>query len=201
MEVEKQNTQAPPGNDAVEEPFPVVALGASAGGLEALQDFFDHMPPDSGMAFMVIQHLNPKGKSMLGAILQKHTQMKVLDAEDEMKVQPNLVYLNPAGKDVGIFNGVFQLTDPVKIRGISLPIDHFLRSLARDLGEKALCVILSGTGSDGTLGLKAIKEWGGMTIVQDPESAKYDGMPRSAIEAGFADHILPVQRIPQELLS
>jgi two-component system CheB/CheR fusion protein len=201
MEVEKLNTQAPPGSEAAEKTFPVVALGASAGGLEALQDFFDHMPPESSMAFMVIQHLNPKGKSMLGAILQKHTQMEVLDAEDEMRVEPNRVYLNPAGKDVGIFNGVFQLTDPVKTRGISLPIDHFLRSLAQDQGERAICVILSGTGSDGTLGLKAIKESGGMTIVQDPQSAKYDGMPLSAIGAGLADHILPVEKIPRELLS
>jgi len=199
--LKKLNTQAPPASETEGNSFPIVALGASAGGLEALQDFFDQMPPDSGMAFMVLQHLNPKGKSMLGAILQKHTQMKLLEAEDEMRVEPNRVYLNPAGKDVGIFNGVFQLTDPVKIRGISLPIDHFLRSLARDQGERSLCVILSGTGSDGTLGLKAIKESGGMTIVQDPESAKYDGMPRSAIDAGLADHILPVAKIPQELLS
>ena len=201
MKVKKLNTQAPPASETAEKSFPIVALGASAGGLEALQNFFDHMPPHSGMAFMVIQHSNPKGKSMLGAILQKHTQMDVLDAGDEVTVEPNRVYLNPAGKDVGIFNGVFQLTDPVKTRGISLPIDHFLRSLAQDQGEKALCVILSGTGSDGTLGLKAIKESGGMTIVQNPESAKYDGMPRSAIEAGLADHILPVEKIPRELLS
>src|SRR5271169_5273389 len=160
--LKKLNTQAPPASETEGNSFPIVALGASAGGLEALQDFFDQMPPDSGMAFMVLQHLNPKGKSMLGAILQKHTQMELLEAEDEMRVEPNRVYLNPAGKDVGIFNGVFHLTDPVKIRGISLPIDHFLRSLARDQGERSLCVILSGTGSDGTLGLKAIKESGGM---------------------------------------
>ncbi|MGO9375897.1 MAG: chemotaxis protein CheB [Syntrophobacteraceae bacterium] len=201
MKVKKLNTQASPGNETAEKSFPIVALGASAGGLEALQRFFDHMPSDSGMAFVVVQHLNPAGKSLLGAILQKHTQMEVLNAEDETRVQPNRVYLNPAGKDVGIFNGVFQMTDPIKIRGVSLPIDHFLRSLAQDLGERALCVILSGTGSDGTLGLKAIKEFGGMTIVQDPESAKYDGMPRSAILAGLADHILPVEKIPRELLS
>ncbi|MEN6439233.1 MAG: chemotaxis protein CheB [Syntrophobacter sp.] len=201
MKKKKSNTQVRPESEIAAKSFPIVALGASAGGLEALQVFFDNMPPDSGMAFVVIQHLNPKGKSMLGAILQKHTQMKVLNADDEIEVEPNRVYLNPAGKDVGIFNGVIQLTDPVKTRGISLPIDHFLRSLAQDKGERALCVILSGTGSDGTQGLKAIKESGGMTIVQDPESAKYDGMPRSAMEAGLADHILPVDKIPQELLS
>lgn len=201
MKKKKSNTEVRSGSEIAAESFPIVALGASAGGLEALQVFFDNMPPDSGMAFVVVQHLNPKSKSMLGAILQKHTQMEVLDADDEMEVQPNRVYLNPAGQDIGIFNGIIQLTDPVKTRGITLPIDHFLRSLARDQGERSLCVILSGTGSDGTLGLKAVKESGGMTIVQDPESAKYDGMPKSAIEAGLADHILPVDKIPLELMS
>ncbi len=200
MEIKKSNMQTRSGTEITGKSFPVVALGASAGGLEALQIFFDNMPPDSGMAFVVIQHLNPKGKSMLGAILQNHTHMEVLNADDEVEVEPNRVYLNPAGQDLGIFNGVFQLTDPVKTRGISLPIDHFLRSLARDQGEKALCVILSGTGSDGALGLKAIKESGGMAIVQDPESAKYDGMPRSAMQGGLPDHVLRVDKIPQELL-
>ena len=201
MKRNKLDTQAPSESETVGKSFAIVALGASAGGLEALQIFFDNMPSDSGMAFMVILHLNPKGKSMLGAILQKHTQMEVLNAGDDMEVEPNRVYLNPAGQDVGIFNGVIQLTEPVKSRGISLPINHFLGSLAQDQGERALCVILSGTGSDGTLGLKAIKESGGMTIVQDPEGAKYDGMPRSAIETGLADYILPADKIPQELLS
>ena len=112
MKVKKLNTQASPGSETAEKSFPIVALGASAGGLEALQGFFDHMPSDSGMAFVVIQHLNPAGKSLLGAILQKHTQMEVLNAEDEMRVERNHVYLNPAGKDVGIFNGVFQTDRP-----------------------------------------------------------------------------------------
>ena len=200
MKIKKLNMQMPSEIELTDKSFPIVALGASAGGLEALQIFFDNMPPDSGMGFVVIQHLNPKGKSMLGAILQNHTQMEVLNAEDEVEVEPNRVYLNPAGRDLGIFNRVFQLTDPVKTRGINLPIDHFLRSLAQDQGEKALCVILSGTGSDGALGLKAIKESGGMAIVQEPESAKYDGMPRSAIQGGLADHILRVDKIPRELL-
>ena len=196
----ESNTQMKSDSGAANEFFPIVALGASAGGLEALRVFFDNMPPDSGMAFVVIQHLSPNGKSMLRDILQKHTEMEVLNADDEIEVEPNRVYLNPAGQDVGIFNRIFQLTDPVKTRGIRLPIDHFLRSLAQDQGEKALCVILSGTGSDGALGLKAIKESGGMAIVQDPENAKYDGMPRSAIQGGLADHILHVEKIPQELL-
>ncbi len=183
------------------ESFAIVALGASAGGLEALQGFFDRMPPGSGMAFIVIQHLSPKGKSLLREILQKHTLMKVATAEDRMRVEPNCVYLNPAGKAVEISSGEFRVTELVKTHGISFPIDHFFRSLAADQGERAICVILSGTGSDGALGVGAIKESGGMTIVQAPEDAKYDGMPRSAIDGGSVDHILPVGSIPGELLS
>ncbi len=181
--------------------FPIVALGASAGGLEALQEFFGHMPSDSGMAFMVIQHLSPDSKSMLGEILRKHTRMAVLQVEDRMRVEPNRVYLNVPDMDAAVFNGVFHLTDPVTPRGIRLPIDHFFRSLAEDRKERAICVILSGTGSDGALGLKSIKEMGGMAIVQEPDQAKYDGMPRSALETGLVDHTLKVEEIPRELLN
>ena len=188
-------------SESTAQTFPVVAIGASAGGLEALQDFFDQMPPCSGMAFMVIQHLSPRGKSLLRDLLQKHTPMRVANAEDRMRVEPNCVYLNPAGKAVEILNGEFRITEPVKTRGISFPIDHFFRSLAVDQGEKAICVILSGTGSDGSLGFRAIKESGGMTVAQTPEEAKYDGMPRSAIDAGVVDHVLPVGNIPGELLN
>ena len=188
-------------NESTAQTFPIVALGASAGGLEALQEFFDRMPPDSDMAFMVIQHLSPKGKSLLRDLLQKHTSMMVANVEDRMRIESNCVYLSPAGKAVEIFNGEFLITEPVKTRGISFPIDHFFRSLAADQGEKAICVILSGTGSDGSLGLRAIKESGGMTVAQTPEEAKYDGMPRNAIDAGVVDHILPVGSIPGELLN
>ena len=200
MPEENKTTQTDSENESTLQPFALVALGASAGGLEALQDFFDRMPADSGMAFMVIQHLSPKGKSLLRDILQKHTLMKVMTTEDGMRIEPNCVYLNPAGKAADILDGEFQITDPVKTHGISFPIDHFFRSLAVDRGERAVCIILSGTGSDGTLGLRAIKEAGGMTIVQTPEDAKYDGMPRSAIESGVVDQILPVASIPGELL-
>ncbi len=201
MTKKKRTTQSDSENESAPQSFPLVALGASAGGLEALQEFFDRMPPDSGMAFMVIQHLSPKGKSLLRDLLQKHTPMVVAQAEDHVRVEPNCVYLNPAGKAVEILSGEFQISEPVRTHGISFPIDHFFRSLAADQGEKAICVILSGTGSDGSLGLRAIKESGGMTVVQAPEEAKYDGMPRSAIDAGVADHILPVGNIPGELLS
>jgi PAS domain-containing protein len=147
MKSRKKTTQDALASESAAQSCPIVALGASAGGLEALQDFFDRMPSGSGMAFMVIQHLSPDGKSLLKELLQKRTLMKVTTAEEKMRVEPNCVYLNPAGKAVEIFNGEFQITDPVKTRGISFPIDHFFRSLAADQGERAICVILSGTVS------------------------------------------------------
>jgi two-component system CheB/CheR fusion protein len=180
--------------------FPVVAIGASAGGLEALQDFFDHMSSDSGMAFVIIQHVSAEGKSMLGPLLEKHTQMQVVSAQDRTRVEPDCVYINPPGSDVSLFNGEILLTEPERGRGARYPIDHFFRSLAMDLGHKSVCVVLSGTGSDGTLGLRAIKEAGGLTIVQDPGQAKFDGMPRSAIETGLVDLVVRVEDMPRELL-
>jgi two-component system, chemotaxis family, CheB/CheR fusion protein len=180
--------------------FPIVGLGASAGGLEALEAFFSRMPFDSGMGFVVIQHLSPKHKSIMASLLAKDTKMKVLEIKDGMKVKPDHVYLNPPNKNVIIINGALQLMDPVKTGGINLPIDSFFRSMAEEMGEKAICVILSGTATDGTLGLKAVKELGGLVMVQDPNSAKYDGMPRSAIATGMVDFILPVEKIPEELV-
>jgi two-component system CheB/CheR fusion protein len=180
--------------------FPIVGLGASAGGLEALEAFFSHMRHDSGIGFVIIQHLSPKHKSIMASLLGKDTQMKVLEIKDGMKVKPDHVYLNPPNKDVIIINGALQLMDPVKTGGINLPIDSFFRSMAEEMGEKAICVILSGTATDGTLGLKAVKGGGGLVMVQDPDSAKYDGMPRSAISTGIVDFILPVEKIPAELV-
>lgn len=201
MKKKKADPQASAGEMEHAASPPVVALGASAGGLDPLQKFFRHMPGGTGMAFMVIQHLSSQCKSMLGDLLQKHTQMKVATVEDAMKVDPNRVYLNPADKHVSLFNGAFHLTDPVKIPGTSFPIDYFFRSLADDLSERAICVILSGTGTDGTLGLKAVKEGGGMAIVQQPQQAKFDGMPQSAISTGLVDHVLPVEQMAQEVIS
>ena len=180
--------------------FLIVGLGASAGGLEALEAFFSHMPPDSGIGFVIIQHLSPKHKSIMASLLAKDTQMKVLEMKDGMKVQPDHVYLNPPNKNVTLINGALQLMDPVKTGGINLPIDSFFRSMSEETGEKAICIILSGTGTDGTLGLKAVKGEGGLVMVQDPNSAKYDGMPRSAIATGMVDFILPVEKIPAELV-
>ena len=181
--------------------FPIVAIGASAGGLEALEAFFDHMPSETGTAFVIIQHLAPKGKSMLGEILKKHTSMIILDMQDGMRAEPDHLYLNPPGKDIAILQSVFFLEDPLVAHGLRRPIDHFFRSLAQDRREKAICIILSGTGSDGTLGLKAIKEVGGLAMVQDVEQAKYSGMPASALTTELVDYVLPVEKMPGELIS
>ena len=180
--------------------FPVVGIGASAGGLEALGAFFAHMPPNAGIAFVIIQHLDPKHKSLMDELLKRHTSMSILQAEDGVTLAPNSLYLNQPDKDVGIFNGKFHLTDPVETQRVRLPINHFFRSLAEDHGNKAICIILSGSGSDGTLGLKEIKGAGGMVMVQRPEQAQYDSMPRSAIETGLVDSVLPVEQMPKELL-
>ncbi|TAN44153.1 MAG: PAS domain S-box protein [Nitrospirae bacterium] len=181
-------------------PFPIVGIGASAGGLEAIEGFFTNMPPDSGMAFVIVQHLDPKRKSIMGSLLEKYTKMKVIEAKDGMKIEPNRIYLNPPDREVGIIDRTFQLVKPAEGRGLRLPIDFFLRSLALDLKEKAICIIMSGTGTDGTLGLKAIKGEGGIAIVQEERQAKYAGMPASAIETGLVDFILPVEKISSELL-
>ena len=178
--------------------FPIVAIGASAGGLEALEVLFKHMPSDSNMAFVIIQHLSPNYKSMMCSLLQKHTAMKVREVMADMVIEANNVYLNPPDHNVIIMNQTFQLLKPVKKHGINLPIDCFFRALAEEQAEKAICIILSGTGADGTLGLKAIKGAGGMTMVQ--AEASYDGMPRSAINTGQVDFVLLVDKIPDALL-
>jgi two-component system CheB/CheR fusion protein len=180
--------------------FPVIGIGASAGGLEALEKFLIHMASDSGMAFVIIQHLSPKYKSIMGSILSKHTSMKILKISDGMKIESNCVYLNPPDMNVAIFRGTLQLMAPTKTNAVNLPIDFFFRSLSEDLGEKAICIILSGSATDGTLGMKAVKGEGGLAIAQEPASAKYDGMPRSAIKTGLVDFIIPVERIPGVLL-
>ncbi|SPJ13713.1 putative PAS/PAC sensor protein [Syntrophobacter sp. SbD2] len=181
--------------------FPIVGIGASAGGLEALEAFLAPMPLDTGMAFVVIQHLSPKHKSLMAEILQRITPMKVTQIEDGMRIEPNRVYLNVPDKETALFNSVFQLTDPASREGFRLPIDYFFRSLAEDHAERAVCVILSGTGSDGTLGLKAIKGKGGMSMAQEEHQAKYAGMPQSAIETGLVDLVLPVEKMSKELIA
>ncbi len=181
--------------------FPIVGMGASAGGLEAFEQFFRSMPPDSGMAFVLAPHLDPDHASLLSEILQRSTAMPVVEAQDQMAVAPNGVYVIPPNRDMAIFHGVLQLSVPGQPRGQRMPIDAFLRSLADDQGENAIGIILSGTGTDGTLGLRAILGAGGVSLVQEPATAKYDGMPASAIGAGYATHILPVEKMPGALLA
>jgi two-component system, chemotaxis family, CheB/CheR fusion protein len=182
-------------------PSHYVAVGASAGGLEAIEAFFSHMPPDSGLGFVVIQHLSPDYKSLMVELLSKKTPMSVHRAEDGMWVLPNHVYLIPPKKNLTIFHGKLLLSEQDHSKGINLPIDVFLRSLAEDQGEKTVAIILSGTGSDGTRGVRAIKEYGGMVMVQNEESAKFDGMPRAALSTGLADFVLPPDQMPAQLLS
>lgn len=180
--------------------FLIVGIGASAGGLQAYQEFFSTMPNDPGMAFVLIQHLDPTHKSLLADLLKKHTQMPVEEVKDNTKVQPNKVYIIPPNKDMAILNGSLHLMEPTVSRGFRRPIDFFLRSLAEDQRERAVGIILSGTGTEGTLSLKDIKGQGGLAVVQDPETAKYDGMPRSVIAAGIEDFILPANEIPNLLI-
>ena len=162
--------------------FPIVGIGASAGGLEALDDFFKNMPENNGMAFVVIQHLDPTHVGIMPELLQRITHMKVYQANDNMEVRPNSVYVIPPNKSLALLNGKLNLFDPVESRGLRLPVDIFFRSLADDRQEKSIGIILSGMGSDGSLGLKAIKEKNGLVLVQEPSSAKFDGMPAAQSE-------------------
>lgn len=181
--------------------FPVVGIGASAGGLDAIEKFFLNMPSDSGIAFVIIMHFDPTSKSIMVEILRRYTKMEVHQVEDGIKIKPNSVYIIPPNKDMAILHGALQLLEPTVSRGIRHPIDFFFRSLSEDCKEKAICIILSGTGTEGTLGLKAIKGEGGMVMVQDVTSAAYDGMPASAVATGFADYILPPEKMPEQLLN
>ena len=178
----------------------VVGIGASAGGLEALQQFFSCIPSNTGLIFIIIQHLSPDYKSLMAEILGKHTSMMVLQAESDMEIEPDTVYLIPPKKNMTIRDGRLLLTDYVH-GSINHPIDIFLNSLAEERKERSLAVILSGTGSDGTNGIKAIKEHGGFVLVQEPASAKFDGMPRNAINTGLADVILPPGQLAEEILT
>ena len=179
--------------------FPVVALGASAGGLEAFEQFFKAMPPDSGMAFVLVQHLDPSHASILSEILQRSTQMPVAEARNKMPVERNHVYVIPPNHDMVIARGCLNLTVSSRPRSVTLPIDRFFRSLAEDQGEFAVGIVLSGSGTDGTLGMREIHGVGGLCLVQNPTTAKYDGMPSSVIEAGFATQVLAVEDMPRAL--
>ncbi|PKN86527.1 MAG: chemotaxis protein CheB [Deltaproteobacteria bacterium HGW-Deltaproteobacteria-1] len=180
--------------------FPIVGIGASAGGLEALEQFLRKVPDASGMAFVIVQHLDPTHKGIMHELLGHATSMEVFQVKDRMRIKPNCVYVIPPNKDMSILHGVLHLFDPTTPRGLRLPIDFFLRSLAEDRQESSIGVILSGMGSDGTMGLKAIKEKMGVTLVQDPRSAKFDSMPKSAIGAGLADFVAPAEDLPGKII-
>lgn len=176
--------------------FTIVGLGASAGGLEALEAFLKNMPGDSGMGFVVVQHLDPTHKGILVELLQRASKLPVVQITDRMRVERDHVYVIPPNADVSILRGTLHLLEPAAPRGLRLPIDFFFRSLAADQQERAIGVVLSGMGSDGSLGVRAIKEKGGAVFVQSPASAKFDGMPRSAIDSGLADVIAAAGDLP-----
>ena len=183
--------------------FPIVGIGASAGGLAAFEAFFSGMPTDCppGMAFVLVQHLAPDHKSILTDLIKRYTSMQVFEVEDGMAVRPNCAYIIPPNRDMAFLNGSLQLLEPTAPRGRRMPIDFFFRSLAQDQHERAICIVLSGTGSDGTQGLRDIKAEGGMVMAQRPNSTEYDGMPRSAIATGLVDYELLPAEMPEQLMA
>ena len=185
------------------EDFPIVGIGASAGGLKAFGEFFSGIPADAemNMAFVLVQHLAPDHKSILCELIQRYTRMQVLEVADGMVVKINTIYIIPPAHNLAYFNGTLNLLDPTAARASRLPVDFFFRSLAQDLHERAIGIVLSGTGSDGTLGVRAIKGEGGMVMVQTPESTEFDGMPRIALETGLVDYELAPADMPAQLLA
>jgi two-component system CheB/CheR fusion protein len=182
------------------EDFQVVGIGASAGGLEACTKLLSALPSDNGMAFILVQHLDPTHESMMAELLAHRTAMTVVQATDSMLLEREHLYIIPPGSYLSVSNAALQLSQPAARHGARLPFDFLLRSLAEEYGERAICLILSGTGADGSLGLKAVKERGGLVIAQDPDEAAFDGMPRSAIQTGAVDLVLPLASIPDALL-
>lgn len=184
-------------------PFPVVGIGASAGGLSAFENFFAAMPPEEGsaMAFVVVQHLSPDHKSLLADLVRRYTRMQVQEARDGQPVQPGCTYIIPPNHDLSLSDGVLYLSRHDDERRPRLTIDHFFSSLAAAQRERAIAIVMSGTGSDGTLGLREVKGEGGLVIVQAPDSTEYDGMPRSAIATGMVDYVLPPGEIPAHLIA
>ncbi len=178
----------------------IIGIGASAGGLEPINELFDSMPDDTNFSFVIVQHLSPDHKSLMGELLAKHTGMKIMEAQDEMEVKPNCIYLIPSRKIMTLSEGKLKLHDKERSQIPNNAIDTFFESLAKEKGKNSVGIILSGTGTDGTKGIEAIKKHGGMVIVQDPITADFDGMPSSAIATGLVDLILAPEMIPEELV-
>jgi two-component system CheB/CheR fusion protein len=181
--------------------LPVVGIGASAGGLEALQLFLRNVPPRSGVAYVVVQHLDPQDKGAIVALLQRSSDMPVEQVHDGQRLEPDHVYVIPPARDLSLLHGVLHLLPQRSPRGLNLPVDFFFRSLADDRQERAVAVVLSGMGTDGTLGLRAVREKGGATFVQSLSSAKFDGMPRSALDAGLGDVVAPAEQLPARIVA
>jgi two-component system, chemotaxis family, CheB/CheR fusion protein len=178
----------------------IVGMGGSAGALEAFTQFFTRMPSDSGLAFVLVTHMDPAHKGMMPELLGRCTTMKVVQAEENMPVGPNQVYIIPPNKDMSILHGVLHLHELLPSRGTKAPIDFFLRSLAEDQEDRAIAIIMSGMGTDGTMGMKAVKEHLGLALAQEARSAKYDSMPKSAIGTGLIDYVAPPEDLPEKLL-
>jgi len=178
----------------------IVGIGASAGGLEAINELFDNMPSNTGFSFIIVQHLSPDHKSLMGELLAKHTEMQVFEAEENIVPRANCIYLIPSRKIITLKNGRLRLEDKIRDHQPNSAIDIFFESLAKDKAEKSIGIILSGTGTDGTKGIKAIKNNGGAVIVQDPITAQFDGMPNSAVSSGYVDMILAPDMVGEELL-
>src|SRR5208282_232031 len=177
----------------------IVAIGASAGGIEALTDLMNHLPSDTGMAFVLVQHLDPKHHSILTELLARKTAMTVTEVSEGIAVRPNHVYVIPPNAMMSISGQTLHLGPREESRGMHMSVDHFMRALAEQKGNRAIGVILSGSGTDGTLGMAEIQAHGGVTFAQDEASAKYDGMPRSAVAAGYVDYVLSPKGIAKEL--
>src|ERR1044071_1754237 len=186
--------EAVPGN--VGDGFMVVGLGASAGGIRALGEFFEHVPEGSGMAYVVILHLSPEHDSRLAEVLQKSTRMPVTQVNESVPIEPEHVYVIPPNRSLSVREGALVLSEVTRVEERRAPVDIFFRTLAESHGARAACVVLSGTGANGSMGLKRVKEHGGVTAVQDPREAEYEDMPRNSIATGLVDYVLPVAEIP-----
>ncbi|HSN79056.1 MAG TPA: chemotaxis protein CheB [Rhodoferax sp.] len=181
--------------------FPIVGIGASAGGLTALEHFLSHVPDHCGLAVVVVQHRDPHNQGMLVELLQRHTPMPVQQVQDQMPVEPDHVYVIPPGQDMSLMHGVLHLFEPTEARGLRQPIDFFFKSLADDRQHNSIGVILSGMGSDGTAGLRAIRQAGGASFAQTPASAQFDSMPRSAIDADVVDVVATAEELPAKVMA
>lgn len=194
------DTGAPPGAESPEN-FVVVGLGGSAGSIVSFREFFRNVPADSGMAYVVILHLSPEHESHLAEVLQKSTSIPVTQVQDSVKVMPNHVYVIPPNKSMASSDGMLVLSEVTGFEQRRAPVDIFFRTLADTHESRAVCVILSGSGADGAMGLRRIKEYNGLALVQDPAEAEFEEMPRSAIATGLVDFILPVAEMPARMMA